>query len=252
MGLVGILMDAIVGIVVAIYVLFSKERFAGQAKKMCYSIFPIKASNVILRTTRRADVVFGGFIKGKLIDSAIIGVLCFLGMTLFNMPYAPLISVIIGVFNIIPFFGPIIGAVPSALLILMSDITHPLTCVYFVLFIVVLQQFDGNILGPRILGEATGLSAFWVMFSILFFGGLFGFTGMVVGVPTFTLIYSFVAEISQTRLSRRALPADTAAYQELDHIVQTGEDKIPVYREPAPPPEKKPRRPLRRKPKAEK
>lgn len=218
MGVVNTLVDIFIGLIVAIYVMFSKERFAAQSKKMTYAVFSIKTANGLVRITRRADKVFGSFIKGKLIDSTIIGLLCFIGMSAFRMPFALLISVIIGIFNIIPFFGPIIGAVPSALLILMADISHPLTCVYFIIFIVVLQQFDGNVLGPKILGETTGLSAFWITFAIMVFSGLFGFVGMIIGVPTFTLIYSFVCDWSETRLKRQKLPVDTDDYNRLDHI----------------------------------
>lgn len=225
LGVIGGLMDFFVGLIVAIYVLFSKERFLAQTKKMTYSILPVKATNFLLRVTRRADEVFGGFIKGKLIDSLCIGVLCFIGMSIFQMPYALLISVMIGVTNIIPFFGPFIGAIPSGLLILMID---PLTAFWFVLFIIVLQQFDGNILGPKILGGSTGLSAFWVIFAIMVFGGLFGFVGMIIGVPAFALIYSFVSEFAESRLKKQELPVKTDDYLRIDHINLMEE---PVYRE---------------------
>ena len=246
-GLVSFLMNTCIGVIVAIYVLFSKEKFAAQAKKLCYALFSVRFTNGILRITRRADRMFGGFIKGKLIDSAIIGCLCFVCMTLFSLilpqlalPYILLISVIIGIFNIIPFFGPIIGAIPSALLILVSDITNPLKCVCFIIIIVVIQQFDGNILGPRILGGSTGLSAFWVTFAIVVAGGLFGFAGMVLGVPTFALFYSFLAEFTQNRLKKQALPVDTGDYDSLDHIVAEGEEKSAVYMPPNPPKPEKP------------
>ena len=246
MGALGILLDIFVGIVVAIYIMFSRERFTAQIKKMTYAVCSVKAANRLIRVTRRADRVFGGFIKGKLIDSVIIGVLCFIGMSLFQMKFALLISVIIGVSNIIPFFGPFIGAVPSALLILMADLNHPLNCVFFVIFIIVLQQFDGNILGPKILGETTGLSAFWVIFSILLFGGMFGFVGMIIGVPAFALIYSFVAEFAHGRLRKQNLPVETSAYQTLDRISE--EDHQPVAMKP---PEPKPKRQKRRGKKSE-
>lgn len=224
-GVIGALMDFFVGLIVAIYVLFSKEKFLAQTKKMTYAILPVKATNFLLRVTRRADQVFGGFIKGKLIDSFCIGCLCFIGMSIFQMPYALLISVIIGVTNIIPFFGPFIGAIPSALLILMID---PLTAIWFVIFIIVLQQFDGNILGPKILGGSTGLSAFWVIFAIMVFGGIFGFVGMIIGVPAFALIYTFIAEFVESRLRKQELPVKTDEYQRIDHINLMEE---PVYRE---------------------
>ena len=146
---------------------------------------------------------------GKIIDSLIIGVLCFVGLGIFRMPYALLVSVIIGVTNVIPFFGPFIGAVPSTILIMLSD---PLKGFYFVIFILVLQQIDGNIIGPKILGESTGLSAFWVVFSILLGGGLFGFVGMIMGVPTFALIYYIVQMVISQKLKRKNLPTDTKCY----------------------------------------
>jgi len=217
-GFASSLMDMFVGLIVAIYVLFSKERFVAQAKKMAYALFPVKGANLILKLTRRADGMFGGFIKGKIIDSSLMGILCFIGMSalpFLHSPYTLLISVLIGVTNIIPFFGPFIGAIPSALLLLMVD---PWKCLWFILFILVLQQLDGNVIGPRILGDSTGLSAFWVMFAIMVFGGLFGFVGMIIGVPAFALVYSLVVEYVESRLARRALPVETAAYRDLDHM----------------------------------
>ena len=138
---------------------------------------------------RKSNSIFGGFIIGKIIDSAIIGVLCFIGVSLLNMPYALLVSVFVGVTNVIPYFGPFIGAIPSAILIMIVD---PMKGLYFIIFILLLQQLDGNIIGPTILGDSTGLSAFWVLFSILLFGGLFGVVGMIIGVPTFAVFYYVV------------------------------------------------------------
>lgn len=253
-GVLTFLMNACVGIIVAVYVLFSREKFCAQAKKMCYAIFRVSATNRILRVVRRADRVFGGFIKGKLIDSFIIGCLFFLIMSLFNLifpqyalPYVLLISVILGVFNIIPFFGPIIGAVPSAVLILASDITNPLKCIFFIIIVVIVQQFDGNILGPRILGGSTGLSAFWVTFAIMVAGGLFGFPGMILGVPAFALIYSFLAEFAKNRLARQNLPSSTGAYDQLDHMEDGAEGPESVYTQPAPPAPRQRKKNLRKK-----
>ena len=155
---------------------------------------------------RQAHRIFGGFLTGKIIDSLIIGILCFIGMTIFNMPYALLVSVIVGVTNVIPFFGPYIGAVPSAFMILLVS---PMQCLYFVLFIFALQQFDGNILGPHILGSATGLSGFWVVVSILLFGNLFGMVGMIIGVPAFAVIYSLVSDLVSRGLRRREIDPET-------------------------------------------
>lgn len=242
-NIVNTLTNLIVGLVVSIYVLFSKERFFAQTKKMTYAAFSIRTANHLLRVTRRADTVFGKFVKGKLIEAFIIGLLCFIGMSIFNMPFATLISVIVGVTNIIPFFGPIIGAVFSIVLILLIN---PLTALYFAIFIVILQQFDGNVIGPKILGDSTGLSSFWVIFSIMIFGGLFGVTGMIIGVPTFALIYSLISELARERLRRNDLPSDTAEYEKIDHISLNEEI---VYQSTAPPPEppKPPAKPPQKK-----
>ncbi len=159
--------------------------------------------------------LFGGFIIGKLVDSLIIGIICFFCMSLMKMPYVLLISVIIGITNIIPFFGPFIGAVPSAVLVLL---VNPLQCIYFLIFILLLQQFDGNILGPKILGESTGLSSFWVLFSILLFGGVFGFVGMIIGVPAFAVIYRLLSDGVKASLRKRRLPVETSAYEGANHV----------------------------------
>lgn len=223
-GAVVMLKDLLVGVIVSIYLLYAKENFIAQSKKFIYAVSSLKTAKKTLSICRRSNRIFGGFIIGKLIDSLIIGIICFVGMSLFKMPYPLLISVIIGITNIIPFFGPFIGAIPSAILILMID---PLTCLYFVIFILALQQFDGNILGPKILGDSTGLSAFWVIFAILVGGGLFGFAGMVVGVPAFALIYSIIVEVVGKKLKSKRIPEDTSAYYDLDHISRT--DNSMVY-----------------------
>lgn len=215
---VSVLFDLFIGIIIALYILNSKDTFCAQAKKMVYSIFPIKRANRIIKRVAYVHRVFGGFITGKLIDSLIIGVLCFVGLRVLmnfglmtmDQSYAILISVIIGVTNIIPFFGPFIGAIPSTILILVIS---PLQALYFVIFVLALQQFDGNILGPKILGNSTGLSSFWVMFAILVFGGIFGFVGMAVGVPLFAVMYSMVTEAINNLLKKRGLCTDTNAYR---------------------------------------
>ncbi|MCQ2445640.1 MAG: AI-2E family transporter, partial [Clostridia bacterium] len=152
---------------------------------------------------------FTGFVSGKVIDSLIIGIICFVGLTAMKMPYALLISVIVGVTNVIPFFGPIFGAIPSTLIVLLVD---PLKALLLVIFVVILQQFDGNILGPRILGDSTGLPTFWVMFAIIVGGGLFGFVGMLISVPVFAVIYTLIREIINARLILRGLPSPTDRY----------------------------------------
>lgn len=217
-GLVGtfnFFKNLLIGIIIAVYVLNSKELFAAQAKKFLYSFIKIPQANLIIDNVRFTHQVFGGFINGKLLDSLIIGVICFIGMSIFQLPYPILISVIIGVTNVIPFFGPFIGAVPSTLLIL---IINPMQALYFLIFVFALQQFDGNILGPKILGDSTGLSSFWVMFAILLFGGLFGFVGMVLGVPLFAVFYSFASGMVQKSLRKKMLPEETKAYFALDRI----------------------------------
>lgn len=215
MGVVNVLKNLVIGIIVTVYLLASRKRFASQAKKAVYSLLPVNFANSFIAHTRFAHKVFGGFISGKILDSLIIGVICFIGSSFMKIPYSMLVSVIIGVTNIIPFFGPFIGAVPCGLLILLAD---PLRCLYFVLFIIVLQQFDGNILGPKILGDSTGLSSFWVLFSILLFGGLFGFVGMVIGVPVFAVIYNLVTQFINRRLEKKDLSTDTQLYDNLEYI----------------------------------
>ncbi len=215
---VNVLMNLIIGVIIALYILNSKDTFCAQAKKMTYSLCPVERANAIMARMSHIHRVFGGFITGKLLDSSLIGILCFIGMRMMihfgwmTMPsaYALLIAVIIGVTNIIPFFGPFIGAVPSTILIMVIS---PIQALYFVIFVLLLQQFDGNILGPKILGNATGLSSFWVMFAILVFGGIFGFAGMVVGVPLFSVLYSVATEQVNKLLKKRGLSVDTNDYR---------------------------------------
>ena len=172
LNVVTVFKNFIIGIIVAIYLLASRKKFAQQAKPILYSILKPRWADTVLNEVLYADKMFGGFINGKIMDSAIIGVLCYIGCLIFKFPSALLVSVIIGVTNVIPFFGPFIGAVPATLLILIQN---PIKALWFVLFILILQQLDGNIIGPKILGNTTGLSSFWVLFAILLFGGLWGF-----------------------------------------------------------------------------
>ncbi|MDO4942858.1 MAG: AI-2E family transporter, partial [Lachnospiraceae bacterium] len=212
----GFIFDIIVGFIVMIYVLFEKDRFCGQAKKILYAVSKKRNINAfILDTVRQCDRMFGGFISGKIIDSIIIGIICFIGLWILKMPYVSLISFIVGVTNVIPFFGPYIGAVPSALLILLID---PMKCIEFIIFIFILQQVDGNIIGPKILGESTGLSPFWVLFAILVFGELFGIVGMIIGVPLFATIYYIIKRLVESSLMDQNLPSDTEQYIYLDKL----------------------------------
>lgn len=213
------IMNLLIGLIVSAYVLFSKEKFSRQCKKLTYALFKPSSANMVLHLTIKSNEIFGGFIIGKIIDSAIIGVLCFIGLSLLNMPYTMLVSVIVGVTNVIPFFGPYIGAIPSAVLILLAD---PKMGIYFIIFIIALQQFDGNVLGPKILGNSTGLSAFWVVFSILIGGGLFGVPGMILGVPTFAVIYYIADMLIDHKLDKRKLPTETDAYDEYSYVETDG------------------------------
>ena len=182
----------LIGIIVSVYLLAAKEKSAARCCKLLYGVLPEEQAKFAMRGFRRMDHIFSGFVRGKLLDSLIIGILCFIGCSILKLPYTPLVSVVVGVTNVIPFFGPFLGAIPCALLILLVS---PLKCLYFVIFIFLLQQLDGNVIGPKILGNTTGLSSFWVLFSILLFGGLWGFVGMIVGVPLFAVIYDVIKKL---------------------------------------------------------
>ena len=212
---VKVVFNVAVGIIISIYVLMSKEVFIGQSKKLMYALLPGKSANAVIHTVHKSNEIFGGFISGKLIDSLIIGILCFICLSIMKMPYTLLVSVIVGVTNIIPFFGPYLGAVPSAILIMLAS---PLQGVYFIIFIVILQQIDGNIIGPTILGESTGLSSFWVVFAILVGGGLFGILGMIIGVPTFAVIFYVLRKAVNYTLRRKQLPEDSVDYIQVEKL----------------------------------
>ena len=188
------------GFLIAVYLLASRKLFGAQAKLLLYGVFPNKWAELIEEEVRYTDKMFNGFFVGKIIDSAIIGLICFAGTTILGFESAAFISVVIGVTNIIPFFGPFIGAIPCALLLLLG--THPWDALYFLIFIVILQQIDGNIIGPKILGNTTGVSSFWVLFSILLFGGLWGIVGMVIAVPLFGVIYDIIRKLVNRGLRR--------------------------------------------------
>lgn len=207
------LKDFVIGFIVAIYLLYSKETFMAQARKIIYAIFPRGMSKTILRISSKANRTLSGFVSGKLLDSLLIGILCFICMSIMKMEFTALISVIIGVTNVIPFFGPFFGAIPSAFLLLISA---PKQVIPFIVFILILQQFDGNILGPKILGDSTGLTPFWVMFAIFVGGGLFGFAGMLLGVPFFAVIYALISESVAFLLKKKRLSHHTKDYIEFD------------------------------------
>ena len=207
--------NLIIGIIVSIYLLSDKEGFVAAVKRMTYSVFSVETADRLRSGLNFVDRTFMSFLNGKLLDSLIIGIICYIVCSILQMPYTLLVSVIVGVTNIIPFFGPLIGAVPSALIILMVD---PTKCLIFVIFVIILQQIDGNIIGPRILGNSTGITGFWVMFSIILGGGLFGFWGLLLGVPVFVVIYSLVTNLVVKKLKRNDLPWELEDYKELEYI----------------------------------
>lgn len=193
------LKNILIGFIVAVYLLSSRKRFARQGLLMVRGFFKPRWADLILNEIRFVDRMFSGFIEGKILDSAIIGVLCYIGCSIFHFPNALLVSVIVGVTNIIPFFGPFIGAAPATFLILIES---PIKALWFVLFVLVLQQLDGNVIGPKILGDRTGLSSFWVLFSIVLFGGLWGLVGMVICVPLFAVIYDLLKKLVYKGLAK--------------------------------------------------
>lgn len=197
------------GIIISIYLLLDKERFKALSKKMILSIFSEKNANRIMVLVNRIDHIFGRFLSGKILDSLIIGVLTFIVLKIVKMPYVILVSFIVGITNIIPFFGPFIGAIPSFFIIFFVS---PVKGFWFLLIILIIQQIDGNIIGPKILGDSLGISAFWILFSLLVAGKILGFVGMIIGVPLFVFIYSIIKDIVEYRLEKKGLPRDTKEY----------------------------------------
>lgn len=223
------LKNFIIGAIISIYVLADKEIFVARSKMITYAIFSPQRANFIIHAMRFTHKTFGGFISGKILDSAIIGVLCYIGTTVLDMPYAILISVVVGVTNVIPFFGPYLGAVPCFFLILLVD---PMKSIYFAVFILVLQQFDGNILGPKILGDSTGLSSFMVIVAIMIGGGLFGVPGMIVGVPVCAVIYAAVWKLLDHSLQKRKMPTEAKEYCDIDCLNPKTMEPMPLPKEP--------------------
>ena len=199
--------DFLVGIIVSVYILALKERFSLGSRKLLYSVIDGQRYRTVLRAVSKVDRIFSGFVRGKLLDSLIVGLLCFVGASILKLPYAPLVSAFVGITNIIPFFGPFLGAIPSAFLILL---VNPLKCLYFIIFVLVLQQLDGNIIGPKILGGSTELPSFWVIVAILLGGGFFGVLGMFLGVPVFACFYALVNTLSARRLENKGVASDEA------------------------------------------
>ena len=208
-GLVSFLSDLLVGIIVSIYFLATKETCAAHARKVVCGLFPKEQVYWLLRGAAKVDSIFAGFVRGKLLDSLIIGIICFVGCSILKFPYTPLVSVIVGVTNVIPFFGPFLGAIPSTFLILLVS---PIKALYFVIFVLALQQLDGNVIGPKILGDKTGLSSLWVIVAILVGGSFFGLAGMFFGVPVCACLYSAVNFYVDVRLRKKHLPVETEQY----------------------------------------
>lgn len=210
-----------VGLMFALYFLLSKKLFANQSRKLLCAVMKDSTVEKILLWIRKSHRVFSGFISGKILDSFIIGILCFIGVTALRIPYTVLVAVIVGVTNIIPVFGPYIGAIPCAALILL---TNPVKGLYFIVFIILLQTLDGNFIGPKILGDRTGLSTFWVVFAIVFGGGMFGVIGMLIGVPTFAVFYYLFAALINHILKRKNKPTDSDSYT-ADALLSADNDK---------------------------
>lgn len=219
------LKNFLIGIIISIYLLYSKEHLIAQSKKVMLAFSKRKKFESTALILNRASKTFSGFISGKLLDSLIIGILCGIILTVFKFPYPMMISVFVGVTNIIPFFGPFIGAIPSAVLILLVE---PKMVIWFIIVIVILQQFDGNVLGPKILGDSTGLPAIWVLVSILIGGGLFGFAGMILSVPAFAVIYDLTREAISERLRKKHLPTDTEFYKHKNPFVFDSHNGSPI------------------------
>ncbi len=211
MSIASSIWNIVLGIIISIYLLMDKEKFFGLGKKVVTSLFNEKHTTIILDLANRTNLTFGKFIGGKIVDSLIIGILTFIILAIFKMPYVLLISVIIGITNIIPFFGPFIGAIPSAIIILFVS---PIQALWFLVIVLVIQQVDGNIIGPKILGDSIGISAFWILFAILVAGKLFGLVGMIIGVPMFAVIYSIIKDIIESRLRYKGLPTETNNYMD--------------------------------------
>lgn len=210
-----LVVNILLGMVISVYILLIKEQFKGQSKKLIFGAFETKTANAIVRFLRKTNEIFYGFIIGKIIDSIIIGFICYFCMLIMRMPYAVLSSVVIGFTNLIPVFGPYIGAVPTVIIIF---VTNPVKGIYFLIFVVILQQIDGNIIGPKILGDSTGLPSFWVVAGVVLGGGLFGVPGMILGVPTMAVLYYLFGELSMYLLRRRGLPETTRTYIKAEEI----------------------------------
>lgn len=213
------ILDLVMGIIVSVYMLANKEKLIAQIKKIMHALLPKSYIEKIIIVSRDSNQKFTGFIIGKAVDSLIIGIICAVSMTIFDMPFISLVSLIIGVTNIVPYFGPFIGAVPSVILVFIGAGLGP--AIGFIVFILVLQQFDGNILGPAILGQSTGLDAMWVIFAILLFGGLYGVVGMIIGTPLLSVIFAVFSTAINTKLEKNGLPTEVEDYADDNHKLLT-------------------------------
>lgn len=216
------LLNVLIGLVASVYILLSKDTFRAQGKKLIVALLSKKGADHVFYLGRNIYRIFNGFVIGTIVDSALMGVLCYIGMLIFKMPYPALVATIIGVTNVIPFFGPIIGLVPSAFLILL---VNPLQAFYFVIFILAVQQIDGNIIAPKILGNSIGISGFWVLASITVAGSVFGFAGMVLGVPVFAILYLLIADAINEKLRKKNLTTDTTVYGEIDVVADLPQEE---------------------------
>lgn len=224
-GMYEFLRDFTIGIVFSVYLLINKNKYVSEMKKFIYTFLGIKKGNSLLQGARYSYKIFNGFIKGKLLTSVALGIVCYIAMILFKMPYAALISLIVAITNIIPFFGPIIGWFPGVILLLLIN---PIQALYFTIIIIVLQQIEGNILSPKIVGDSIGLSGFWVLFSIMIFGGIFGLVGMIIGVPIFAIFYHFASYQLKKYLAKKDLPSETADYEDLKYIDETTKKVVKI------------------------
>lgn len=217
MDALGVLLNLVIGIIISIYLMAGKETFCAQAKRMLFSILPLKYARLTLEIGKDINRSFAKFFSGKIIDSIIVAIITFIVLSIADTPYTALISVLIGITNIIPFFGQYIGAVPSAFLVFLVD---PVKGIIFVILIIIILQVDGNIIGPKIIGGSIGLGSFWILFAILVFGSLFGIIGMICAVPVFAVVYRTIKNWSARRLEKKGLPQDTQSYQRMGRVNQ--------------------------------
>ncbi len=226
---VGTVASVIIGIILCVYTLNSKELFAAQAKKVVYALFKTRTANEILHVTRFVDNTFGSYINGVLLDALVLGLLCFIVTSILQIPYALLISTLVGLFNIVPIFGPFVAIVFGSFFVLLED---PLKALIFIVVAMILNQVDANIIAPKILGDKTGISGFWVIFAIVVGGGFFGFLGMILGVPAFAVAYTLISRFLENRLQKKCVPEETTAYDGLQRIdEETGEPRYDVSEE---------------------